>query len=186
MRIRTVFLSAVTLVLTGCQFTPTSQPVELYLNEHTLQELCDYPRQFFANRYHVSDLTAKPAQSKSMNSQIDAFAGCFYEKSATEGGKQLGHVLLHQENNETKSIPDNSRVQRLTVDGVTVIEIVEPLGDLQDPNTARPAYTLQASIDGWRGELRFTAGDEQGAQAGAPILVGMIRTLKGPRIPSAS
>ncbi|WP_157129264.1 hypothetical protein [Nocardia amamiensis] len=174
------------LALTGCQFTPTSQPVELYLSGHTVQELCDFPRQFFVNRYNVSDLTVKPAQSKSMSSKIEAFAGCFYENSAAAGGNQLGHVLLHQERKESQSIPENSRVRILTVDGVTVTEIVEPLGELQDPNAARRAYTLQATIDGWRGELRFTAGDEQGAQAGAPVLVGMVRALKGPRIPSTS
>ncbi|MFI6776019.1 hypothetical protein [Nocardia sp. NPDC050412] len=164
------------ILLAGCGLSTRTHPEDptAHLSVHTLQELCDFPKQFFSTRYNATSLKVGLGATKPMTDKIDGGNGCDYRNPE---GKYLGYISLFEGATDSKTHYPASRV--VTVDGVAVSEVVEPLDSFKDPATSRPSYKLTARIDGWEGELEFAGGDEQGTQAAAPVLVNMIRTLKG-------
>ncbi|WP_330229432.1 hypothetical protein OHA40_25715 [Nocardia sp. NBC_00508] len=173
-------VAVLALLLTGCGVLPRTDTERqtLQLSNHTIQELCDFPKQFFSARYNAPNLEVSVTATKPMNDKIAAGNGCGYH---TPGRKEyLGDVFLHRIFEDTTSPTIENRPARvLKVDGVAVTETVEPIPDYLDPATARPYFELTANIDGWEGTLEFKNGDDQGTQAGAQVLVNMIRALKG-------
>lgn len=176
---------AALLVLAGCGQESTQNTVQPYSNGHTIQELCNFPEQFFLKHYNLSDLVAKPARSKLMESTIGDSAECLYDNPAVSI-PNFGYALLSPETDNSKAVPTGARTRPLVIDGVAVTEIELPLDGDQDPNTADRVYILKAVIDGWEGNLSFKGGDQEARLAGAPVLVKMIQTLKGSPISSTS
>lgn len=147
---------------------------------HTLQELCDFPKQFFSEQFNAADVEATLVATKPLTEKIGTANGCSYRKSVQEGGGYLGHTLLRLVTSSSSPSSAGGQPDRtVTVDGVAVLRTADAVPDYQDAATARPAYTLTARIDGWEGTLGFEGGDERGTQAGAQVLVRMIRALKG-------
>lgn len=185
MRMTRLVLLAGMLTLCGCRLVPIPHPVQLYTSDHTIQELCDFPKQFFLKHYNLAELAVKPARSRPIASKIDYSAECQYD-NPDNFVPSFGYVIISPETEYSKRIPEGSAVRTMTVDGVVVTEIELPLGERQDPNIAQHVYVLKATIDGWEGDLSFKGGDEQARSAGAPVLVDMIRKLKGTPNPPTS
>jgi hypothetical protein len=172
-------ISALTVLLPGCGLVPHPHPEKWAVpsSNHTLQELCDFPKQFFTTRYNAANLVISLAATMPMTEKIGTSNGCSYH---TPERDYLGYVFFSRiVEDSTSSTTENFPARVVTVDGVAVSEIVETVPSNLDPSTTRPSFKLTASIDGWKGELGFEEGDEKGTQAGAPVLVNMIRILKG-------
>ncbi|MGW4717469.1 hypothetical protein [Nocardia sp. NPDC004260] len=172
-------IAIISLVLSGCSLLSHSDHDKSSAVEsnHTLQELCDFPKNFFSTRYGTSNLEITVDATRPMSTKIGGGNGCSYQ---TPGRKEyLGNVSLFYMNSGTSSsIPKQPPSHVLQVGGVAVTEVVEPIPDYLDPTTARPYYKLTASIDGWEGQIEFKNGDDEGALLGAQVLVDMIHTLK--------
>jgi hypothetical protein len=172
-------ISVLTIFLPGCGLLPRTHPDKYTVSSsnHTLQELCDFPKQFFTTRYNATKLEASVTATRPLTEKIGTGNGCSYQ---TPERDYLGYVFLSRiVEDSTYSTEENFPARVITVDGVAVSEIVEPVPAPLDPSTTLPSFMLTASIDGWKGELGFEQGDEKGTQAGAPVLVNMIRALKG-------
>ncbi|MEV6557151.1 hypothetical protein AB0M22_15630 [Nocardia sp. NPDC051756] len=176
---------AALLALAGCGQESTQNPAQPYSNDHTVQELCDFPKQFFLEHYDLSELVAKSARSKPIDSAIGDSAKCVYDNPSASI-PNFGYALLSPETDSSKAVPAGARTRDLAIDGVTVTEIELPLDGSQDPNTADRVYILRATIDGWEGNISFKGGDQEARRAGAPVLVKMIQALKGSPISSTS
>ncbi|MEU6184928.1 hypothetical protein [Nocardia sp. NPDC047038] len=167
------------MLLSGCGLLPHTHPEKEITPEssHSIQELCDFPRQFFATRYDANKIEVSVDATKPMTEKISFGNGCSYR---TSDQNYLGYVsLLHSADAITSPQQVEHSSRTLTVDGVRVTEIAKPIPDYADPATARPWFELIADIDGWEGKLGFKNGDDQGTQVGARLLVDMIRKLKG-------
>ncbi|WP_157172324.1 hypothetical protein [Nocardia pneumoniae] len=172
-------IAAITLLMSGCSLSPNPDTEQhtSKSSDHSLQELCDFPKQFFSARYNTRELEVSLGATRPMTEKIGGGNGCFYD---TPDGEFVGYASLFRADlDATPPTTKNSLVRALTVDGVTVTETVEPISEPLDPATTRPRYKLTASIGGWDGELEFKNGDDQGTRDGAQVLVNMIRALKG-------
>ncbi|MFE7742884.1 hypothetical protein [Nocardia sp. NPDC057455] len=170
---------AIALLLSGCGLLPgtdTEQSTVVESN-HTLQELCDFAKKFFSTRYDAPELVVSIDATRPMSAKIGGGNGCSYQ---TPGRKEyLGNVSLFRVHEAATAPTSENRPSRiLRVDDVAVAEIVQPIPEYLDPATARPYYELTATIGKWEGRLEFKNGDEQGTQAGARVLIDMIRALK--------
>ncbi|MGV9719157.1 hypothetical protein [Nocardia beijingensis] len=171
-------IAALALLLPACSLLPQTHPERWTTVEsnHTIQELCDFPKQFFASRYDAPNLIVSVIATKPITDKIGTGNGCGYD---TPRGEYLGYVsMLRMHDDETPSKPDGVPVRTLAVGGVVVAQYVEPVPEPLDPATTRPRFKLAASVDGWEGTLEFKNGDDQGAQTGAQMLIDMIRALK--------
>lgn len=194
MKLRKVLAtSALTVLLAGCDL-PRSYPelTEIPTSNHTIQELCDSTKQFFANRVGTEKLKVSPGTGgKALTDEIDGGNGCFYEKDDGSAWPHIGYVSLFRvvvsgnTLSESPSTAENYSTKVVTVDGVTVKVATEPLPKGGDHATTLLDVDLTATIDGWEGELHFkatedqTTRDDQLIRQGGQALVNMIRTLKG-------
>ncbi|MFI6958034.1 hypothetical protein ACIBJI_31745 [Nocardia sp. NPDC050408] len=168
------------VLLASCGLSLRTHPEDptAHWSVHTFQELCDFPMQFFSSRYDATNFKLAVGATKPMTDKIDGGNGCEYRDPE---GKYAGYVSLSRivDVEGWHSTAQHAPSRTITVDKVAVSEVVEQVPVITDPPTSRHFYTLTARIDGWEGELGFYENDEQGTQAGAPVLVSMIRTLKG-------
>ncbi|BDT96780.1 hypothetical protein IFM12275_67560 [Nocardia sputorum] len=174
-----ITVAALTALLSGCDLLPRTDTDQWVAVEssHSIQELCDYPKKFFAGRYETADLKVSVDVTKPMSEKIGGGNGCSYHKSERD---YVGYIsLVHLADSTTPANQVEHPARTLTIDGIRVVEVVKPIPDYADPATTRPWFELIAEIDGWEGKLGFKNGDEQGTQAGARVLVDMIRALKG-------
>ncbi|WP_433600795.1 hypothetical protein ACQPXH_02970 [Nocardia sp. CA-135953] len=169
-----------TLLLSSCGLLPkshTDSPSEIKTSSHTLQELCDYPKQFYAAKYHAENLGVGVIATKPLTEQIGTGNGCDYHSADSN---YLGYIFL----DAPPAAPSNSHAESgtpriLMVDGISVTDT--PLTQPALPpfrNDPAQYALLSATIDGWRGEFELVGRDEQTIQAGAETLVQMIRALK--------
>ncbi|MGO4648805.1 hypothetical protein AB4305_28195 [Nocardia sp. 2YAB30] len=168
------------LFISGCGILPkthTDAPGPQRSN-HTIQELCDFPKQFFADRFHAENLRVGVIATKPMTEKIDIGNGCDYH--TVDGDYYLGYIFLDPPPAVTTSPPTGTAPPRtLTVDGISVIAIAQDRPALPPfANDPIPYVSLTATIDGWWGELKLSGHDDQTAQAGAQVLVNMIRAMK--------
>ncbi|WP_433627181.1 hypothetical protein [Nocardia sp. CA-120079] len=142
-----------------------------------LQELCDFPKQFYAAKYHEENLRVGVIATKPLTEKIGAANGCDYN---TVDSVYLGYIFLYAPPAVTPSAAAGSGTPRtLMVDGVSVTDTPESQPALPPFTNAPTQYALlSATIDGWRGEFELVGRDEQTIQAGAETLVQMIRALK--------
>ncbi|MEV6140366.1 hypothetical protein AB0L63_30860 [Nocardia sp. NPDC051990] len=175
-------LLAGVLTISGCGFI---RPVDLGESTHTMQELCDFPKPFFAKQFNATNLKTSSVTSTPMSKKIGLGESCFYE-TPTE---YLGYVALRQE--PKQSAVEGRLARHISVDGASVDQYVDPIPTNRNHRTTQPSYTLTATIDGWYGELHYNLGNDAGTQAGAETLqagaetlVGMVRALKGQPLPS--
>lgn len=172
------------LIISGCGFIRSPKPVDLGESIHTLQELCDFPKPFFSKQFNAANLETSLSLSMPMSSKIGVGNVCSYDTQMEGRQVSLGDVALWQERDTaTLSTVKGTPARHISVGGESVAQYVNPIPVDQDPDTARPSYTLAVSIDGWAGELGFERGDGAGAQAGAETLVRMVRALKGQPLP---
>ncbi|MBF6165678.1 hypothetical protein IU486_12950 [Streptomyces gardneri] len=191
---KVVATSALALLLSGCDLLPRTHPetYEVPTSNHTIQELCDATKQFFTIRAGTDNLKISPgAGGKALTDEIGGGNGCFYEKADGSAWRHLGLVSLFRiivsgnTLSEPPSTTGNYPAEFLTVNGVTVKVVTEPLPKGANPATTLLEIELTASIDGWEGALHFygtrdrTTPDDQPTREGAHALVNMIRTLKG-------
>ncbi|MFF3221163.1 hypothetical protein ACFYV7_00055 [Nocardia suismassiliense] len=185
-------ISVLAVLLSGCGLLSRTDPerYEIPTSNHTILELCDSAKQFFAILAGTENLKTSPGVGgKALTDKIDGGNGCFYEKNnGSARPSHLGHVSLFRviDDEHTLSTPpptnENYPTRVLTVDGVSVKVVTEPLPKDSDPATTRLTVDLAARIDGWDGELHFRTTEGQttpDAQAGAQVLVDMVRALKG-------
>ncbi|MFD0361981.1 hypothetical protein ACFQZZ_11060 [Nocardia sp. GCM10030253] len=192
---RLTILSVLILMLSSCDLVPHADPekYKVRTSDHTLQQLCDYPRKFFATRYADTALEVEPGLKKPLTDKIGTGNDCSYylRERDQPDRRYIGSALLFRivDSDHTLSTPppanENYPTKVLTVDGMTVKVVTEPLPKGADPATTLLDVDLTASLDGWEGELHFketddqTTRDDQPTRAGAQVLVDMIRTLKG-------
>ncbi|WP_141717286.1 hypothetical protein [Nocardia altamirensis] len=189
-------ISALAVLISGCGLLPRTQPERhaIPTSNHTIQELCDSTRHFFATRAGTENLKISAgAGGKALTDKIDTGNGCFYETGDPSASpSHLGYVSLFRiivSDNPPLSTPasasENYPTRVITVDGVTVKVATEPMPKGGESATTLLDVYLTASIDGWEGELLFkgtekeTVRDDQTTRAAAQALVNMIRTLKG-------
>ncbi|WP_433661036.1 hypothetical protein ACQPW1_01820 [Nocardia sp. CA-128927] len=187
-------ISVLAALLSGCGLLTRDHPGgdEIPPSNHTIGELCNSTKQFFATRAGTESLKVSPgAGGKVLTDKIGGGNGCFYEMADGSAWPNLGYVSLFRivDGDHTLSQPpptnENYPTKVLTVDGVNVKVVTEPLPKGGDPATALLTVDLTATIDGWKGELHFratedqTTRDDQLTRAGAQTLVDMIRALKG-------
>ncbi|MGQ4614745.1 hypothetical protein [Nocardia sp. R7R-8] len=187
-------ISMLTVPLSACGVLSRTHPekYEIPVSNHTIQELCDFTKQFFATRAGTENLNIAPGTGgKALTDKIDGGNGCSYEKADGSAWPYLGYVSLFRvtASGNTLSISpattENYPTKVLTVDGATVEVATEPLPKGGDHATTLLNVDLVATIDGWKGELHFratedqTTRDDQATREGAQALVNMICTLKG-------
>ncbi|QBS42447.1 hypothetical protein DMB37_22360 [Nocardia sp. CS682] len=194
MKLRTLLsISSLAMLLSGCDLFP-SAPTDKYgipTSNHTVQELCDSTKQFFAAWAGVDNLKLSPGRSGSaLTDKIGTGNGCFYDTADGSGWpSHPGYVSLFCviSGNTLSAIPlptDDYPVKELTVDGVTVKAATEPPLNDGDPARTLLDVILTATIDGWDGKLHFRAAENQTTRddltirAGGQALVDMIRMLK--------
>ncbi|MBF6217891.1 hypothetical protein IU479_07185 [Nocardia abscessus] len=174
--------SALAMLLSGCGLLPRTHPetYEIPTSNHTIQELCGATKQFFALQAGTDNLRISPgAGGKALTDKIGGGNGCFYEKADGSTWRHLGLVspfrIIVSGNTLSRppSTTGNYPAKLLTVDGVTVKVVTEPLPKKADPATTPLEIDLAASIDGWEGELHFygtgdrTTRDDQLIREGA-------------------
>ncbi|MEU5758760.1 hypothetical protein [Nocardia sp. NPDC047648] len=187
-------IPALAVLLSACNLFPRTHPdrYEIPTSNHTIQELCDSTEQFFVTRAGAENLKVSAgAGGKALTDEIGTGNGCFYEKAdGSAWPSPLGYVSLFRvvsgnTLSESPSTTENYPTEVMTVDGVTVKVAVEPLPKGGDHATTLLDVNLLATVDGWKGELRFratedqTTRDDKSTREGAQALVNMIRTLKG-------
>ncbi|MBF6335986.1 hypothetical protein IU450_08815 [Nocardia abscessus] len=187
-------ISALTVLLSGCDLPPRTHPEthKIAISNHTIQELCDSTKQFFANRAGTEKLKVSPGTGgKALTDEIGGGNGCFYDKDDGSAVPFIGSVSLFRiiVSGNTLSEPPPTTpyypAKVLTADGVAVKVATRPLYEGEDLANTPLVIDLTANIDGWKGELHFygtgdrTTRDDQLIQEGAQTLVNMIRTLKG-------
>jgi hypothetical protein len=187
-----VAISLLALLISGCD--PLGRAPEKYeipMSNHSIQELCDSTKNFFAVRAGTDNLKVSPGVGgKSLADEIGGGNGCFYEVADGSAWPDLGFVSLFRVASgdtlsEASPTSRNYPAEVLTVDGVTVKVVTTPLPEEADPATALLKVDITANVDGWEGQLHFRrtndrmTRDDQTTQAGAQALVNMIRTLKG-------
>ncbi|MEU7143501.1 hypothetical protein ABZ942_28940 [Nocardia sp. NPDC046473] len=187
-------ISALTMLLSGCGPLSNSHPERhaIPTSNHTVQELCDSTKQFFAARAGTDNLKLSAGISgKALTDKIESGNGCFYEKNdGSAWPSSLGYVTLFGaiDTGKTLSQPtsttENYLTKVLTVDSVTVKAATEPLPKGGDSATTLLDVDLTTSIDGWDGALHFratedqTTRDDRTIRAGGQALVDMVRALK--------
>ncbi|MFF7944175.1 hypothetical protein ACFZC5_31105 [Nocardia gamkensis] len=187
-----VAISLLAMLISGCDpLGRTPEKYETPLSNHSIQELCDSTKKFFAVRAGTDNLKVSPGVGgKSLTDEIGGGNGCFYEVADGSAWPDLGFVSLFRVANgdtlsETSSASRSYPAEVLTVEGVTVKVVTAPLLEEADPSTALLKVDLTANIDGWEGQLHFRrtndqmTRDDQTTQTGAQALVNMIHTLKG-------
>ncbi|MGY4100311.1 hypothetical protein ACW2Q0_12265 [Nocardia sp. R16R-3T] len=177
---RSIPLVMLAIVLSGCGILPkshTESTSEIQLSSHTIQELCDFPKQFYATNFHAENLRVAVIATKPMTEKIDIGNGCDYHSADEE---YLGYIFLDGPPAPTPSLAAGSGTPRtLMVDDVTVTDTPQIQQALPPFTNAPTQYAmLSATIDGWRGEFKILRQDEKTIQAGAETLVHMIRALK--------
>ncbi|MFI9405836.1 hypothetical protein [Nocardia sp. NPDC052316] len=180
-----------TLMLSSCGLTPRdTDEQKIRSSDHTLQQLCDHPRAFFATRYPGAALEVEPGLKKPLTDKIGTGNDCSYFMREPERAdrRYIGSALLFRVIDEDRTLSkprstnENYPTKDLAVDGVSVKVITEPLPKGADPATTLLSVDLATTVDGWDGELHFRATEDRTArdgQAGAQVLVDMVRTLKG-------
>ncbi|MFI9509425.1 hypothetical protein [Nocardia sp. NPDC052566] len=170
-------LAMLAVSLSGCSLFSHGETGKSAVPEsqRTLHELCDFPKQFYITRFNATELKVSPAQGKSLTEKIGNFNECSYRNGDS---KYLGYVYIsYRIAGETPTVSKYPPSRILTVDGVPVTQVIEPLPPTWEPS-APPPIQLSAADDGVDGQLRFYSSDDETIQAGAKVLVNMIRTLK--------
>ncbi|PXX68533.1 hypothetical protein DFR70_102215 [Nocardia tenerifensis] len=146
-----------------------SRPAE---SSHTLRELCDAPKQFFASEFHAADLKIGTVTGVPLSERLGDLNQCTYH---TADDKYLGYLYLDAPT--AADVHSQPAPTRLTIDGVPVTETPEPL-----PSYMESRYTplrLTAVIEGWKGQFYFLGGEDSTVQAAARLLVDAVRMVKG-------
>ncbi len=142
---------------------------------HTIQELCDFPKQFYATQFNADNLEVSVVATKPMTALISGGNACGYH---TADNNFRGTIsLAHSDDAPGPSAAGSPSVTTRTVDGISITET--PVALPPGWTSTEPHLTLSAVIDEWRGEFTFWGRDEPTIQAGAQTLVSMIRALKG-------
>ncbi|WP_157187033.1 hypothetical protein [Nocardia vinacea] len=181
MNLRSIPLVLLALILPSCGLLPkshTDSPSEIKRSNHTLQELCDFPKQFYATKFHAESLRVGVIATKPLTEKIGTGNGCDYHTA--DDSDYLGYIFLDAPPAVTPSATAGAGTPRtLMVDDVSVTDTPQTQQALPPFTTAPTQYALlSATIDGWRGEFELLGRDEQTIQAGAETLVHMIRALK--------
>ncbi|KAA8887894.1 hypothetical protein F3087_12400 [Nocardia colli] len=172
--VRSAGMAAVAICLASCgtQSNSPADPSTAPVNTHSLQELCDSPKQFFATEFHADNLKIGTVTGTPLSERIGQNNQCTYH---TADDKYLGYLYLDAPTGApAPSAPPIPT--RLTVDGVAVTETPEPL-----PTYLESRFTplrLSATIDGWKGQFYFLGGEDPTIQAAARVLVNTVKTLK--------
>ncbi|WP_231857916.1 hypothetical protein [Nocardia farcinica] len=167
------------LALAGCSPSPTVTASGTEYSRHTLQELCDFSKAFFIDQFAVNTIETDLTLSMPIENEIEAGNGCSYYTPKEWGRGYLGMASIWQNRDYLSlSTAEGAPARHIDVDGSAVALYIDPVPQNADPETVRPAYTLNVVIDGWGGELTFEGGTEAGAQVGAATLVKMVRALK--------
>jgi hypothetical protein len=177
--VKFVLTVIITLLLSGCGLLPHSRTdVPLaQQSSHTLQELCDSPKHFFATQFNAENLRVGVIATKPLTEKIGIGNGCNYQTS--DNADYLGYISLDPPHAVTKPAASGAPSTRtFTIDGVSVTESSQTVQTTPSTTTPTPYVLLTATIDGWQGEFEFLGRDDTTTQAGAQVLVNMIRTLR--------
>lgn len=178
-------LVSVTL-LSGCRSPGTNSPAdksEVRQSNHTIQELCDFPKKFYTDQFRVDKLQVEVIATKPVTEKIGAGNGCDYHPADSDY-EYLGYISLDAPSatwspSSTPSPTATFPARVLVVDGISIIATPSPAKTVPPGTTTSAQYVLlTATIDGWRGEFEFIGRDDRTTETGARVLVGMIRSLK--------
>ncbi|MCX4092074.1 hypothetical protein [Nocardia sp. alder85J] len=149
---------------------------------HTVQELCDFPKPFFAEKFGYRDFRIDLMSPASMDKKLDVGNACTYFDDAADSstnGEEVGELLLGPFPLEDHSARSEV-LDTFIVDGSKVVETSLPGLNTSAPGL-RPFIQLDADIDGWYGSFEFWGRDDATVHAGGKVLVDMISKLKGSR-----
>jgi hypothetical protein len=160
-------------VLSGCSLLPNSTTHREPESTHTMQDLCDFPKQFLATEFHVRSVTVQPvgADQPPMSRKLGYDSLCDLNNADPAFAGSVGMAF-----SSTPVPPNPGTTRTWTIDGVSVQEIPLPRSS-SDPGKY-PYIGLEATIDKWTGTFGFPGGEEPTIKAAAAMLVNMIRTLK--------
>ncbi|MFF0494303.1 hypothetical protein ACFYTQ_35240 [Nocardia sp. NPDC004068] len=171
-----LFASLLLLFVAGCQNKDNMNEQEPKPSMHSMQELCDLPKPFFAERFHVANVVAT-SDLRPLTAEIGTIGGCTYQ---TEDKRYLGNIILRYSSAAAPSTSTGRRAGRtVRIDNVAVTEFIEPVPSSGAPDSQSP-ITLAASFQGWDGELGYYAKDstdDATLRTGAQTLVNALRTL---------
>ncbi len=165
-------------LLSGCDAPsdPTSGVAAPTVSPRPAGELCEFPKSFFATYLGLTGLDASPIFVRSESEKVGPI-GTGKTCGFTAGNvAPVATITLEHQRADSAGTSTGSEPSRvLVVDGVSVSRALEPAPPYEDSGAR---VRMSATIDGWYGELSYKGGDERTVQAGAAMLVDMIRTLK--------
>lgn len=175
-----IALLSAPVFLAGCSFSLVAESPDPGYSERSVREMCDFPVPFLSGHFKLASFEIDDLPNKTLDDPIEAGNVCSYDTPAGQDREHLSRVALWRVSDtldlsEAEGIP----TRRVEIDGATVIVHIGPMPGTSDPQLTHPSYTLNVVIDGWGGELAFKRGDDASAQAGAEMLVRMVRALKG-------
>ncbi|WP_157121587.1 hypothetical protein [Nocardia miyunensis] len=171
--------AALAVIASGCghRVNSESDPVANITSSHTLQELCDIPKQFYKNEFNADNPSVSLAAGHPMTDKIEGGNACDYEILGhdTSDRNYLGQISLVHSTEATGDTTENSVTKTIVVDN-TVIDESIPV-DTGEFTTTEPHVTLSITVKGWHGKFTFWGRDDQTIAAGGKVLLNMMRTL---------
>ena len=146
-------------------------------SHHTLQELCDGPKQFYKTEFNADNLSVSLAATHPMTDEIGGGNACDYETIGHDTSERnyLGQISLIHSTDAPGHAAEQSQMKTIVVDNTAINESV-PV-DTGDTTTTEPHITLSKTVNGWHGEFTFWGRDDQTIAAGGKVLLNMMRTL---------
>jgi hypothetical protein len=150
-RLRFVQVAISVFALSGCGLSTNSHsgsPGAIQRSSHTLHELCNFPKQFFAAQFHAENLRVAVTSTKPLTEKIGTGNGCDYHTADSE---YLGYIFLDAPPAVTSPAAAGTGSPRtLTVDGVAVTETPRPISRYlpSQPLRRRMSCSLRISTDG--------------------------------------
>ncbi|MBH0780697.1 hypothetical protein [Nocardia bovistercoris] len=165
-------------LLSGCE-APSDTPSEgaaPTASPRSVRELCEFPKSFFATYLGLTGLEGTPIFVRSEAEKAGPI-GTGKTCGFTAGSPApVATITLEYQRADRSSASTGSEPARvLVVNGVSVSRVLEPAPSYENSGAR---VRMSATVDGWYGELSYKGGDERALQAGAAMLVDMIRTLK--------
>lgn len=171
--VRLVLTGSSVVALSSCSLLPNSITHREPESTHTMQDLCNFPKEFVTNTFHAQKLEVRPEGpgSPPMDRKLGHGDLCWLTN--------VSPVVVTAVGMDYSRTPEHSNpgtTRTWTIDGVPVQEV--PSDQHSSTSTAGPSITLKATIDRWTGTFIFNSDNESTIKAAAEMLVNMVRTLK--------
>lgn len=171
--------AALVVIVSGCGHSADSlpDPTAGMMSNHTLQELCDLPKEFYKTEFNADNLSVSLGVGHPMTDKIGVGNGCDYNTIVQDPADRnyLGQIsLIHSTDGPSSGI-EHLPAKTIVIDNTAIKEAFE--ANSSDFIVTEPKVTLSVTINGWHGEFNFWGRDDQTITAGGKVLLKMMRTL---------